>query len=249
MTNVHLALHSIMPKRSGWTPQTWRTTPSVAQCLPRRARGSGNTRRPWWAIWARWPWRSGWEVRILATRWPRLPRCGANRGDRLHRREGSRGASRARKARGANRACLTRIARRPRWGTHRRRRRSWRWRWYRRWSRSWTGLKRIEATLALSHDSAHLLAHFLLPVVGIELKHTIQLAVAVIHDATSIPLTIFEGVLTSEIVTQLVGEGQPGALKVELIHTSVVARCAADGAQPGHSNGATARPTASEQMR
>lgn len=60
------------------------------------------------------------------------------------------------------------------------------------------------------HDSAH----FLLAELSVELKNIVQCAIPVIHDSTSTPLTVLEGMSTSEVVANLMGKGLPRAGRV-----------------------------------
>lgn len=72
------------------------------------------------------------------------------------------------------------------------------------------GLHKLSTTAV--HVAVHLPTHLLFSVSRVELIDTVQLAISIVHDASSFSLTIFKRVLTSEIVAQFMGENEPGFL-------------------------------------
>jgi len=103
---------------------------------------------------------------------------------------------------------------------------------------------------AAVHVTIHLPTHLRSPVSGVELIDTVQLAIAIVHDASGLSLPIFEGVLTSEIVTQFMSKNKPGFLQFgELCHSCVIATLVAHATTPGNANGAIAIATTSEEMQ
>lgn len=64
----------------------------------------------------------------------------------------------------------------------------------------------MKIAIAIVHLGAQLTAHFRLAVFCVELIVPMELAIAVIHDATSFPLSIFEGMLARKVVPKLMGK-------------------------------------------
>lgn len=52
---------------------------------------------------------------------------------------------------------------------------------------------------------------------GVELILIVQLAIAVVHDAPGRTLSLFEGMLATQVVAELVGKGQPGGFHNRLV--------------------------------
>mmetsp|Transcript_5055 Transcript_5055/g.14861 ORF Transcript_5055/g.14861 Transcript_5055/m.14861 type:complete len:502 (+) Transcript_5055:316-1821(+) len=94
-------------------------------------------------------------------------------------------------------------------------------------------------------------AHLVLPVLGVELVDPAVVPVAVVHDAAGLALAILEGVISAEVVAELVGEDEERvavASRDDLVDANVVATMA-DRADIRQAHSAVICAAAREQVR